>query len=129
MTATAPRTANGTPDLRRVAVAVGALTLAVVLLVAVAFVRPAGGPSATTSSPTKGLSVHGTGGYTGIPYTPTRPAPKALPSLHGSPSGATSDDMSSAIRSDSSRSPRRPARPTSTRAPPSSRPSRTPPPE
>ncbi len=36
MTAAAPRTANGTPDLRRVGVALGALTLAVALLVTVA---------------------------------------------------------------------------------------------
>jgi hypothetical protein len=72
MTAATPRTANGTPDLRRLAVALGAITLAVALLVAVAFVRPAGSPSAATSGQAHELVVNGTNGggirYTGIPY-------------------------------------------------------------
>ena len=85
MTAAAPRTANGTPDLRRVGVSLGAMTLAmallvalalaVALLIAVAFVRPAAGPSATVSGQAHELVVKGTNGgairYTGIPY----PAP------------------------------------------------------
>ncbi len=78
MTAAAPRTEHGTPDLRRVGVAVGALTLAVALLVAVAFIRQDGGPSAATSGQV--------------------PAHQALPSLHGSPAGTTAGDMSSAAR-------------------------------
>jgi len=72
MTAAAPRTATGTPDLRRVGVALGALTLAVALLATVAVVRPAGGPSAASSGAAHELIVNGTNGgairYTGIPY-------------------------------------------------------------
>ena len=72
MTAAAPRTANGTPDLRRVGVALGALTLAVALLVTVAVVRPAGGSTTTVTGQGRELIVKGTNGgairYTGIPY-------------------------------------------------------------
>jgi hypothetical protein len=72
MTAAAPRTAQGTPDLRRVGVAMGAMILAVALLVTVAVVRQTGGPSAASSSQAHELVVKGTNGggirYTGIPY-------------------------------------------------------------
>ena len=72
MTAAAPRTASGAPDLRRVGVALGALTLAVALLVTVAVVRPAGGPTTTVTGQGRELIVKGTNGgairYTGIPY-------------------------------------------------------------
>ena len=72
MTAAAPRTASGAPDLRRVGVALGALTLAVALLVTVAVVRPAGGPTTTVTGQARELIVKGTNGgairYTGIPY-------------------------------------------------------------
>ena len=76
MTAATPRTANRTPDLRRVGVAVGAMTLAVALLVTVAVGRQAGSSSATTPVKSDNLIVTGTNGgginYTGIPY----PAPR-----------------------------------------------------
>ena len=76
MTAATPRTANRTPDLRRVGVAVGAMTLAVALVVTVAVVRQAGSSSATTPVKSDNLIVTGTNGgginYTGIPY----PAPR-----------------------------------------------------
>jgi hypothetical protein len=103
MTAATPRTAQGTPDLRRIGVAVGALTLAVALLVGVAVVRQAGGSSATTPAQSDNLIVTGTNGgginYTGIPYPAPVPAPKALPGLHGNatvPDIAIRGDMSSA---------------------------------
>ena len=139
MTAATPRTASGAPDLRRVGVALGAMTLAVALLVTVAVVRPAGGSTTTVTGEGRKLIVKGTNGgairytgipyaapgnsrirftgvpyqavrrglvvkgtngggirYTGIPYPVAQPAPKALPGLHGSPSGATRGDMSSA---------------------------------
>ena len=47
---------NGAPDLRRVGVALGALTLAVALLVTVAVVRPAGGPTTTVTG--QGARAH-----------------------------------------------------------------------
>ena len=125
MTAAAPRTAHGTPDLRRVGVAVGALTVAVALVVGVAAVRQAGTSSATSTGQSRNLVVTGTNGgginytgipypapgndivvkgtnggginYTGIPYPVPQPAPKALPGLHGNPSAATGVDVSSAI--------------------------------
>ena len=90
MTAAAPRTASGAPDLRRVGVALGALTLAVALLVTVAVVRPAGGPSAASSGQGRELIVNGTNGgairYTGIPTRPPAPtSPGARSALPGSP--------------------------------------------
>ena len=90
MTAAAPRTANGTPDLRRAGVALGAVTLAVALLVTVAVVRPAGGPSATSSGQAHELVVNGTNGggirYTGIPYpAPGTDITKSTIRFHGIP--------------------------------------------
>ena len=125
MTAATPRTANRTPDLRRVGVAVGAMTLAVALIVTVAVVRQAGSSSVTTPTKSDNLIVTGTNGgginytgipypapgndivvkgtngggiyYTGIPYPVAQPAPKALPGLHGNPSAPSGVDISSAI--------------------------------
>ena len=125
MTTAAPRTAHRTPDLRRVGVAVGAVTVAVALVVGVAAVRQAGTSSATSTGPARNLVVTGTNGgginytgipypargnglvvtgtnggginYTGIPYSVAQPAPKPLPGLHGNASAPSGVDISSAI--------------------------------
>ncbi len=94
MTAATPRVAQGTPNGRRLGVAVGALTLAVALLVGGTIIRsgwlsPApsrqspdvtvtvGGYTGIPYTPTRQLQSNATGGYTGIPYTPTRQLPSA----------------------------------------------------
>ena len=105
-----PRTAHSTPDLRRVGVAVGAMTLAVALVVTLpSFGRPVRRPR--PRPPVRNLIVTGTNGgginytgipypapgndlvvtgtnggginCTGIPYPVAQPAPKPLPGLHG----------------------------------------------
>ena len=72
MSAATPRVSQGTSDGRRLGIAVGALTLAVALVVGATIVRQAGTLSAAPSDQGVTVSV---GGYTGIPYTPTRLAP------------------------------------------------------
>ncbi len=67
MSAAAPRVAQEAPNGRRLGIALGALTLAVALLVGGTIVRQAGMLSATQQA-----TVTSVGGYTGIPYTPTR---------------------------------------------------------
>ncbi len=75
MSAAAPHIAQGTPDARRLGVALGALTLAVALLVGVAITQQAArSGSAPASSQARELLINlPTGGglrYTGIPYLP-----------------------------------------------------------
>jgi hypothetical protein len=67
MSAATPRVAQGASGGRRLGVAVGVLTLAVALLVGAMIIRQAG----TLPASPQGVTVSG-GGYTGIPYTPTR---------------------------------------------------------
>jgi hypothetical protein len=69
MSASAPRISKEAPDMRRVGVALGALTLAVALVVAGTVARQAGTQTANQAAQAHKLSV---GGYTGIPYTPSR---------------------------------------------------------
>jgi hypothetical protein len=100
MSAAAPRTAQETPDMRRVGVAIGALTLAIALVVAGTAIRQAGTQSVAVPAHAQELSVGGytgipytpsahkelsVGGYTGIPYTPSAhdATPSPLPALHG----------------------------------------------
>ena len=71
MSAATPGVVQKSPD-RRLGIAVGVLTLAVALLVGGIIVRQAGQLSTAPSTGEQTLSV---GGYTGIPYTPTRQAP------------------------------------------------------
>ncbi len=86
----APRTASTTPDLRSLALALGAVLVAIALVAAVALARPAAtAPSApagatttqfdhgtsSAASETRSLTVSGSRGgaiqYTGIPYPAT----------------------------------------------------------
>ena len=68
MSASAPRISKPSPDMHRVTVALGALTLAVALLVGVTVVRQAATQTAIQAAQSHKVSA---GGFTGIPYTPS----------------------------------------------------------
>ena len=68
MSVSAPRISKAAPDMRRVGVAIGALTLAVALVVAGTVVRQSESQAANQGAQSHKLSA---GGYTGIPYTPS----------------------------------------------------------
>ncbi len=83
MSAATPRVAPGASDGRRIGIAVGALVLAVALLVGAAIVRQTGVLSAP-STDSQGVTVS-VGGYTGIPYTPSRSLGAAVGGYTGIP--------------------------------------------
>ena len=72
MSAAAPRTAQSSPEMRQLGVALGALTLAVALLVAVAFSQQAASQSSTLPAAGSAPVVHDHG-WISTSYKATRP--------------------------------------------------------